>query len=76
MLVFPELVKILSHFCRNPDHEDQIALDSAVLLGKLCVADENAKIKLKHSLEYTKDTHVKAKVDTHTVFGIYNTQIE
>lgn len=58
---FPELVKMLSHFCRNPDPDDQIALDAAILLGKLCVADNNAKNKLKLSLEHNTDTHVKAK---------------
>ncbi|XP_060063442.1 nestin-like [Ylistrum balloti] len=58
---FPELAKMLSHFCRNPDPDDQIALDAAILLGKLCVADNNAKVKLKLSLEYNTDTHVKAK---------------
>ncbi|XP_033750717.1 uncharacterized protein LOC117334950 isoform X2 [Pecten maximus] len=58
---FPELVKMLSHFCRNPDPDDQIALDAAILLGKLCVADNNAKVKLKLSLEHNTDSHVKAK---------------
>lgn len=53
---------MLSHFCRNPDPEDQISLDAAILLGKLCVADNNAKVKLKLSLEYNTDSHVKAKV--------------
>ncbi|KAL4239547.1 HEAT repeat containing 9 [Mactra antiquata] len=58
---FPELVKVLSHFCRNPDPEDTIAFDAAVLLGKLCVMDDNAKYKLLRSLEHSNDTHVKAK---------------
>ena len=59
---FPELVKVLSHFCRNPDPDDTNAFDAAVLLGKLCVADENAKFKLLRALDQTADTHVKAKV--------------
>jgi hypothetical protein len=59
---FPELVKVLSHFCCNPDPDDTIAFDAAVLLGKLCVMDENAKFKLLRSLEHSTDTHIKAKV--------------
>ena len=59
---FPELVKVLSHFCCNPDPDDINAFDSAVLLGRLCVADENAKLKLQRALNQTKDTHLKAKV--------------
>ncbi|KAJ8319004.1 hypothetical protein KUTeg_004095 [Tegillarca granosa] len=54
---FPELVKVLSHFCRSPDPDDSNALDAAVLLGKLCVADDSAKIKLKRSLHQSDDTH-------------------
>lgn len=53
---------MLSHFCRNPDPEDTIAFDAAVLLGKLCVMDENAKFKLLRSLEQSSDTHIRAKV--------------
>ena len=60
---FPELVKVLSHFCRNPDPDDPNAFDAAVLLGKLCVADENAKFKLLRTLHHSSDTHVKAKVN-------------
>jgi len=60
---FPELVKVLSHFCCNPDPDDQISFEAAVLLGRLCVSDDNAKFKLKQSLEYSEDTHVKAKVN-------------
>ena len=60
---FPELVKVLSHFCRNPVPDDPIALEAAVLLGRLCVDDENARAELKRSLESpTSDTHKKAKV--------------
>nr|XP_022312615.1 uncharacterized protein LOC111117711 isoform X4 [Crassostrea virginica] len=59
---FPELVKVLSHFCRNPVPDDPIALEAAVLLGRLCVDDENARAELKRSLESpTSDTHKKAK---------------
>ncbi|XP_052261939.1 uncharacterized protein LOC127865911 isoform X4 [Dreissena polymorpha] len=58
---FPELVKVLSHFCCNPDPEDTIAFDAAILLGRLCVMDENAKQKLLRSLDQSSDTHVKAK---------------
>ena len=55
-------MKVLSHFCRNPDPDDTNAFDAAVLLGKLCVADENAKFKLLRSLDQSADTHIKAKV--------------
>ncbi|KAK3610757.1 hypothetical protein CHS0354_028156 [Potamilus streckersoni] len=58
---FPELVKVLSHFCRNPDPDDMTAFDAAVLLGRLCVSDENAKFKLLRALDQSQDTHVKAK---------------
>ncbi|XP_052684890.1 uncharacterized protein LOC128164871 isoform X3 [Crassostrea angulata] len=59
---FPELVKVLSHFCRNPASDDPIALEAAVLLGRLCVDDDNARAELKRSLESTtSDTHKKAK---------------
>lgn len=43
--------------------DDPIALEAAVLLGRLCVDDENARAELKRSLESpTSDTHKKAKV--------------
>ncbi|KAL3877329.1 hypothetical protein ACJMK2_035059 [Sinanodonta woodiana] len=58
---FTELVKVLSHFCRNPDPDDMTAFDAAVLLGRLCVSDENAKFKLLRALDQSHDTHVKAK---------------
>ncbi|XP_061175162.1 uncharacterized protein LOC133184218 isoform X2 [Saccostrea echinata] len=59
---FPELVKVLSHFCSNPAANDPIALEAAVLLGRLCVDDDNARAELKRSLESTtSDTHKKAK---------------
>ena len=67
---FPELVKVLSHFCRNPDPDDTNAFDAAVLLGKLCVADENAKFKLLRSLDQSTDTHIKAKVKLKRYFQI------
>ncbi|XP_064618168.1 LOW QUALITY PROTEIN: uncharacterized protein LOC135482224 [Liolophura sinensis] len=57
---FPELVKVLSHFCRNPD-PDEIAFDAAILLGKMCVADKYAKARLKSALHQDYDTHHKAK---------------
>ena len=53
---------MLSHFCRNPDPDDANAFDAAVLLGRLCVLDENAKFKLLRSLDQSADTHIKAKV--------------
>lgn len=66
---FPELVKVLSHFCRNPASDDPIALEAAVLLGRLCVDDDNARAELKRSLESTtSDTHKKAKVRLITVY--------
>lgn len=66
---FPELVKVLSHFCRNPASDDPIALEAAVLLGRLCVDDDNARAELKRSLESTtSDTHKKAKVMLITVY--------
>lgn len=55
---------MLSHFCRNPASDDPIALEAAVLLGRLCVDDDNARAELKRSLESTtSDTHKKAKVN-------------
>lgn len=63
---FLELVKVLSHFCRNPDPEDQIAFDSAVLLGRLCVRDASAEARLMKALEEPSDSHIKAKVGAHT----------
>lgn len=66
---FPELVKVLSHFCQNPASDDPIALEAAVLLGRLCVDDDNARAELKRSLESTtSDTHKKAKVRLITVY--------
>ena len=59
---FPELAKILSLFCLSDDPEDNISLDAAVCLGKLCVADPNAKAKLCQIVQESKDTHVKAEV--------------
>ncbi|XP_070186621.1 uncharacterized protein [Littorina saxatilis] len=59
---FLELVKVLSHFCRNPDPEDQIAFSSAVLLGRLCVRDASAEARLMKALEEPSDcSHTKAK---------------
>nr|KAG5714625.1 hypothetical protein BaRGS_000113 [Batillaria attramentaria] len=58
---FIELVKVLSHFCCNPDPEDQIAFESAVLLGRLCVRDANAEARLVKAVEEPTDTHMKAK---------------
>lgn len=59
---FVELVKVLSHFCRNPDPDDQIAFDAAVLLGRFCIHDGNAEARLIKALEESNDTHTKAKV--------------
>ena len=59
---FLELVKVLSHFCRNPDPDDLIAFDAAVCLGRLCVRDESAETRLISSMEDSKDNHVRAKV--------------
>ncbi|KAL8600891.1 hypothetical protein ACOMHN_045029 [Nucella lapillus] len=59
---FLELVKVLSHLCRNPDPDDQIAFDSAVLLGRLCVRDASAQARLLQSLRDSPDTHIRAKV--------------
>ncbi|XP_067672205.1 uncharacterized protein [Haliotis asinina] len=61
MPTFPELVKILSHFCGNPDPEDPISFEAAVLLGRLCVADANGKQKLKNALTESTDSHIKSK---------------
>lgn len=56
-----ELVKVLSHLCRNPDPEDLVAFNSAVCLGKLCVKDESAQARLVRAMEESKDTHLRAK---------------
>jgi hypothetical protein len=62
---FLELVKVLSHFCRNPDPEDQIAFDSAVLLGCLCVKDQSAEQRLMKAIEEpSSDSHTKSKVSS------------
>ncbi|XP_035827330.1 uncharacterized protein LOC101845258 [Aplysia californica] len=58
---FVELVKVLSHFCRNPDPDDIIAFNSAVCLGRLCVRDESAQNRLVKAMEESKDNHVRAK---------------
>ncbi|KAK6187104.1 hypothetical protein SNE40_005199 [Patella caerulea] len=58
---FTELVKVLSHFCCNPDPDDPISIEAAVLIGKLCVSDINAKTKLSTALSETDDSHLKAK---------------
>ncbi|ESO98615.1 hypothetical protein LOTGIDRAFT_238980 [Lottia gigantea] len=58
---FKELVKVLSHFCCNPDPDDPTSMEAAVLLGKLCVADSNAKGKLSNALSTSDDSHIKAK---------------
>lgn len=60
---FPDLTLILSELCQFDDVNDKISLDAAVALGKLCVADENAKQKLIQVLS-TSTTHVKAQVVT------------
>ena len=59
---FPELVKVLSHYSKNPDPEDSTSLEAAVLLGKLCVNDDHGERRLKQSLRSDTDTHQKAKV--------------
>ncbi|KAK3736717.1 hypothetical protein RRG08_059247 [Elysia crispata] len=56
-----ELVKVLSHLCRNPDPEDLVAFNSAVCLGRLCVKDESAQARLIRAMEESKDTHLRAK---------------
>ena len=59
---FPDLSQILSELCQFGDVTDNISLDAAVALGKLCVADENAKSKLRQVLSESGSTHVKAQV--------------
>ena len=59
---FPELVKVLSLLCKNPDPGDNVSFRAAVCLGKLCVHDKNAQEKLSQVLQETKDTHVRAEV--------------
>ena len=62
MDVFPELVKVLSLLCKNPDAADNVSFRAAVCLGKLCVHDKNAQGKLSQVLQETKDTHIRAEV--------------
>ena len=63
MSSFPDLSMVLSELCQFDDVNDKISLDAAVALGKLCVADENAKQKLRQVLTES-NTHVKAQVRT------------
>ncbi|XP_013379125.2 uncharacterized protein LOC106150709 [Lingula anatina] len=59
MEVFPILVEVLSHFCKNPDPCDPVAFDASLCLGKLCVKEEAARTRLRKTLFETKDTHIK-----------------
>ncbi len=59
---FPELAKILSVLCLSDDPEDCISLDASVCLGKLCVADVNAKSKLRQLLRENPDHYIRAEV--------------
>ena len=64
MKCFPDLSEILSLLCFSEDPNDPLSLNSAILLGKLCVVDENATTKLRQVIADSKDTHVKAQVGT------------
>ena len=71
---FVELVKVLSHFCRNPDPDDIIAFNSAVCLGRLCVKDDSAKARLIQAMEESQDNHVRAKVRDEGIYTAYGSE--
>lgn len=61
--IFLELVKVLSYFCRNLVFDDFIVLEVVVLLGRLCVDDDNVRAELKRFLEsIILDIYKKVKV--------------
>ncbi|XP_074647936.1 uncharacterized protein LOC141903632 isoform X2 [Tubulanus polymorphus] len=58
---FDILLKILNHFTKSPGPDNKLALESAICLGKLCVADVDAKKRLYDTvLSSSADTHTKA----------------
>ncbi|ELT97382.1 hypothetical protein CAPTEDRAFT_190566 [Capitella teleta] len=61
LATFKELSRILSLLCRADDPNDPISFHSAIALGKMCVADENAKNKLSRMLEESTDVHQRAE---------------
>ena len=69
---FPELATFLSYLCLNPEPGDQTSILAAVCLGKLCIADDNAKRKLRQLLEQKQtSSQDKAQVRTgkcHSLF--------
>ena len=48
--------------CLYEETEDALSLNAAVLLGKLCVHDENAIKKLRHVIKDSKSTHTVSQV--------------
>lgn len=54
---------MLSYFCRNLVFDDFIVLEVVVLLGRLCVDDDNVRAELKRFLEsIILDIYKKVKV--------------
>ena len=63
--MFKDLSRVLSLLCKCEDADDEISFHAAVTLGKLCVVDENARLKLKGMFERSEDTHKRAQVSVH-----------
>lgn len=54
---------MLSYFCRNLVFDDFIVFEVVVLLGRLCVDDDNVRAELKRFLELIiLDIYKKVKV--------------
>ena len=62
MKIFPDLLEALSLLCESEETEDPLSLNAAVLLGKLCVHDENAIKKLRQVVKDCKNTHTLSQV--------------
>ena len=56
------MVETLSVLCLYEETEDALSLNAAVLLGKLCVHDENAIKKLRQVIKDSKSTHTVYQV--------------
>jgi hypothetical protein len=61
---YKDVSRVLSLLCLSDEETDPISFHAAVVLGKMCVADENAKNKLRKTLSATGiDTHLRALVE-------------
>ena len=71
LATFKDLSRILSLLCVSDDPRDEISFHAAVSLGKMCVADDNAKNKLREMLAASTDTHQRAEVRTIVILMCY-----